>query len=151
MKSSPLIGLFAIVLLAYGIWQSARLAHLEMNGMRSEGRIVRFEEKWSATASGHSSYDPIVKFRTHDNRDVEFEDTIGKYLPMYLHGSNVTVLYAADDPRGSAMIDLGLFLNWSIPASTLLAGLFATGMTLMRLRGGSERPTDDDLAQSESL
>ena len=140
MKSSPFIGLIAILLLIFGIWQSMKLATLEATGIRTEGRIVNFKERLTSTSGGGLSthYDPIVKFRAQDNREIEFEDTIGKYLPMNLLGPKVTVLYAAAEPRGTAMIDLGLVVNWAIPALTLLAGLFATGMTVLRMRGGSE-------------
>lgn len=139
MKSSPFIGLIAIFLLIFGIWQSMQLATLEAMGIRTEGRIVNFKERLTSSSGGGLSthYDPIIKFRAQDNREVEFEDSIGKYLPMYLLGPKVTVLYSAADPRGSAMIDLGLVVNWAIPALTLLAGLFATGMTILRMRGGS--------------
>lgn len=145
MKSSPFIGLIASFLLIFGIWQSAQLATLESTGIRTEGRIVGFQEESSSSSSGSRStyYDPIVKFRTQDNREIEFKDYNGKYLPMYLAGSKVTVLYSAADPHGSAMIDLGRFLNWSIPASMLLAGLFATGMTILRMWGGSNDATTE--------
>jgi len=135
MKSSPFIGLIAILLLIFGIWQSMKLATLEATGIRTEGRIVNFKERLTSTSGGGLSthYDPIVKFRAQDNREIECED-----LPMYLLGPKVTVLYAAAEPRGTAMIDLGLVVNWAIPALTLLAGLFATGMTVLRMRGGSE-------------
>jgi hypothetical protein len=91
MKSSPLIGLVAIFLLTFGIWQSTRLATLEATGIRTEGRIVNFKEGRSSSVGGGEStyYDPIVKFRTQDNREIEFEDSIGKYLPMYLVGPKV--------------------------------------------------------------
>jgi Protein of unknown function (DUF3592) len=145
MKSSPYIGLIASLLLIFGIWQSTQLATLEATGIRTEGRIVGFQQESSSSSSGsHSTYyDPIVKFRTQDNREIEFKDYNGKYLPMYLSGSKVTVLYSAADPHGSAMIDLGRFLNWSIPVSMLLAGLFAAGMTILRMWGGSNGATTE--------
>jgi uncharacterized protein DUF3592 len=145
MKSSPFIGLVAIFLLVFGIWQSMRLATLGTAGIRTEGRIVGFQPTWSSSASGGQSthYDPIVKFRSQDNREIEFKDSIGRYLPMYLFGPHVTVLYSAADPRGSAMIDRGPVLNWAIPALTLLAGVFATGLTLLRMHGGSNEATTE--------
>ena len=148
MKNSPLIGLVALFLLVFGLWQSAQLATLEATGIRTAGRIVGFQQELRSTSNGVPStyYDPIVKFRTQDNREIEFKDYIGRYLPIYLLGPKVTVLYSAADPRGSAMIDLGPFLNWAIPALTLLAALFAIGITLSRLRGGSERSTAETAA-----
>ena len=145
MKNSPLIGLVAIFLFVFGLWQSAELATLEATGIRTRGEIVDFQPTWTSSSTGGQSshYFPIVKFRTQDNREIKFKASTSKYLSAFLFDPEVTVLYSADDPRGSAMIDLGLFLNWAIPALTLLAGLFATGMTILRMRGGSTDATTE--------
>jgi hypothetical protein len=147
MRSALLTGLLAVFLLIFGIWQTTRLTDLEATGLRTEGRIINFKERWSSSFGGGESthYDSIVKFRTQDNREIEFDDGIGQYLPMYLLGPKVRVLYAAADPRGSAMVDLGPVLNWVIPALTLLAGPFATGMTVLRMRVGSGDATAEPI------
>jgi hypothetical protein len=83
--------------------------------VRIEGQVVRMQER----RNGHindSNYHAIVRFRTQDNRTIEFEDFAGEPLPIFPAsphpGKAVTVLYLAKDPSGYAIIDRGPFWNW---------------------------------------
>jgi len=129
-KSAPVIGLFAIILAALGVWQGLRLAHLEAAGVRAPGQVVRLHEEWSSGSSGssHYNYYPIVRFRTAENETIEFKDSIGSNPPGYRSGDKVTVLYLADTPRGNAMIDRGLLWNWAMPGGIFVAALVLAGI-----------------------
>jgi uncharacterized protein DUF3592 len=143
-KWAPVIGLFAILLVAIGVWQSLRLIHLEAAGIRSPGQVVRLHGEWSSGSSGssHYNYYPIVKFRTAQNEAIEFKDNIGSNPPSYHAGDTVTVLYLADTPRGNAMIDRGLFWNWVIPVGIFVAALVLAGIFFAILRGGTARTAE---------
>lgn len=140
-KWAPVIGLFAIALVAIGVWQSLRIAHLEAAGVRAPGQVVRLHGEWSSGSSGssHYNYYPIVKFRTAQNETIEFKDNIGSNPPSYRAGDTVTVLYLADGPRGTAMIDRGPFWNWAIPVGIFIAALVLAGIFILLLRGGTAR------------
>jgi hypothetical protein len=140
-KWAPVVGLFAVVLAAVGIYQSIRLAHLEAVGVRAEGQVVRLKEEWSSgSGSSRYTYYPIVKFRTQGNATIEFKDSIGSNPPSHRPGDKVTVLYLADDPRGDAMIDRGLFWNWAIPGILFIAAVVVAGILIVVLRGGAAKP-----------
>lgn len=140
-KWAPVIGLFAILLVAIGVWQSLRLIHLEAAGIRAPGQVVRLHGEWSSGSSGssHYNYYPIVRFRTEQNEAIEFKDNIGSNPPSHHAGDTVTVLYLADAPRGNAMIDRGPFWNWAIPVGIFVAALVLAGIFILVLRGGTVR------------
>jgi hypothetical protein len=140
-KWAPVIGLFAVVLAAVGVYQSIRLAHLEAVGLRAQGEVVRLKGEWSSGSNGsHYTYYPVVKFRTEDNARVEFKDSVGTNPPSYQPGDRVIVLYLADNPRGDAMIDRGLIWNWAIPAVIFVAAVVVIAILIGVLRGGAARP-----------
>jgi hypothetical protein len=140
-KWAPVLGVFAIVLAALGVWQSTRLAHLEAAGIRAPGQVVRLHGEWSSGSSGssHYNYYPIVRFRTAQNETIEFKDNIGSNPPSYHTGDTVTVLYLAGAPGGNAMIDRGLVWNWAIPVGIFVAALVVAGILIIVLRGGVAR------------
>jgi hypothetical protein len=140
-KWAPLIGIFAVILAAVGIYQSIRLAHLEAAGLRAEGKVVRLKGEWSSGSNGsHYTYYPLVKFRTRDNVTVEFKDSVGSDPPGHQPGDKVTVLYLAGDPPNDAIIDRGLIWNWAIPGIIFVAAGVVAGILIAVLRGGTARP-----------
>ena len=140
-KWAPLIGIFAVILAAVGIYQSIRLAHLEAAGLRAEGKVVRLKGEWSSSSNGsHYSYYPIVKFRTRDKVTVEFKDSVGSNPPGHRPGDKVTVLYLAAESRNDAIIDRGLIWNWAIPGIIFGAAVVVAGILIAVLRGGAARP-----------
>jgi uncharacterized protein DUF3592 len=124
----PLFGLVAFIVVIFVMWQSTKLAHLEATGIRAEGQVVRVKEVQRGYGNssnvytgltgsdgrnvsfGHTDLRPIVRFRTHDNETVEFEDKLFSIFPY--PGEKVVVLYQPNDPRGKAIIDRGLPWNW---------------------------------------
>jgi hypothetical protein len=141
-KWAPVVGIFAIVLAALGVWQSMRLAHLEAAGVRAPGEVVRLREEWSSGSSGggHYTYYPIIRFRTAENETIEFKDSIGSNPPSYHSGDKVTVLYLAEAPRGNAMIDRGLVWNWAIPVGLFLGAIIVTAILITLRRNASPQP-----------
>jgi uncharacterized protein DUF3592 len=141
-KWAPVVGVFALVLAALGVWQSMRLAHLETAGIRAPGQVVRLHGEWSSGSSGssHYTYYPIVRFRTAENETIEFKDSIGSNPPSYRAGDKVTVLYLADTPNRNAMIDRGLFWNWAIPVGIFIAAIVVLAILAGILRTSGTRP-----------
>jgi hypothetical protein len=135
----PVLGLFALALLAIGIFQARTIARLEANGLRAPGVVVRLHREWSSGSDSHSTYYPVVRFQTAQNLTVEFKDSVGTNPPSHRVGDKVTVLYGPDDPRRDAVIDRGL-MNWAIPGLLLLVAVLL-GWLMVWMRRSS--PTSD--------
>jgi hypothetical protein len=114
----PLLVIFAVILFAVGSYQSMRLSRLESVGLRAQGEVVRLKDEHGSGSS--SSYYPIVRVYLSKNTYFEFKDSVGSNPPSYRRGDQVTVLYLADDPQRSAMIDRGVYRNWAIPVIIFL-------------------------------
>ena len=130
----PLLLIFAVILFAAGSYQSIRLSRLESVGLRAQGEVVRLKQE--SGNGGHSSYYPVVRVHVSSNTYFEFKDSVGSNPPGYRRGDQVTVLYLADDPQRSAMIDRGVYWNWAIPVVVFLfagiAVLILVGMSRSR-------------------
>jgi hypothetical protein len=132
--------LFAVLLVVGGVYQGARIARLEASGSRAPGEIIRLDEE---SRSDSSSYYPIVRFSTGSNTSVEFRDDAGSNPPLYQPGDKVTVLYLPGNPQSTAIIDRGLWWNWTIP---VIALAFATlllcilGTTVLRGTQSARNP-----------
>jgi uncharacterized protein DUF3592 len=135
-KMAPIVGLFAVILLAVGVYQSFKVARLEASGLRAPGEVVSLKEEESS--DGHSYY-PIVRYRTARNETVEFKDSIGGNPPTRREGDRVTVLYLADKPRTEAMIDRGSFWNWLIPGIVFAFAALIGWLFFYMVRGGTPR------------
>lgn len=129
--AGPLVGLFAIVLIAATAYQSVRVFRLATSGVRAEGEVVRMVEQSDSGGGGYTYY-PVVRFRTADNRTIEFKDNIGSDPPTRRPGDKAAVLYARDNPA-QAMIDRGFF-NWVLPALLFLGAAFLVWLTVYILR-----------------
>jgi hypothetical protein len=140
-KAAPLIGLFAVLLLGFAIYQGGKIARLEAAGLRAPGEVVRLKEEYSSSGGGHYDYFAVVKFRTDNNVTVEFKDDIGSNPPSHRSGDKVTVLYLADTPQRDAIIDRGIWWNWAVPAILVLAAGFVVGLLVVVLRSGASRKT----------
>ena len=140
-KAAPLIGLFAVLLLGFAIYQGRKIARLEAAGLRAPGEVVRLKEEYSSSGGGHYDYFAVVKFRTDNNVTVEFKDDIGSNPPSHRPGDKVTVLYLADTPQRDAIVDRGIWWNWAIPAILVLAAGFVMGLLVVVLRSGASRKT----------
>jgi len=139
-KAAPLVGVFALILICAGIFQSMRIAKLEAMGLRAQGEVVRLKEEGS---SGHASYYAIVRYRTNDNESVEFKDDVGSNPPGHRPGDRVTVLYLADNPRKEAIVDRGIWWNWGIPGILILVAAFLLWLMVAILRTTRpEKPSD---------
>jgi hypothetical protein len=137
-KAAPLIGLFAVILVCVGILQAKKIARLEAAGLRAQGEVVRLKDDFG---SGHTTYYPIVKFRTERNVLVEFKDNVGSNPPSHRPGDKVTVLYLADNPRQEAMVDRGVWWNWGIPGIIFSFAGFLAGLLVVILRSGTPLDT----------
>ncbi len=127
----PLLVVFAAILFAVGGYESLRISRLESVGLRAQGEVVRL--KAESGSGSHATYYPIVRVLLSNNSYFEFKDSIGSNPPGYRRGDQVTVLYLANDPQGSAMIDRGVYRNWAIPVVVFLFGGIAM-LILVSLR-----------------
>ena len=114
-----LVGGLVLLFLAYNTGQ--RVMHLQENGLRAEGEITGFEK----ADGGGNIYYAIVRFAGEDGNDVHFTESAGSSHPKYKTGDDVHVLYLAQDPAGSAIIDSGGWRNW------IWTGLMAGGGMLL--------------------
>jgi hypothetical protein len=133
-KAAPIVGVFAVVLLAVGVYQSVKIARLEATGLRAQGEVVRLKGESSSSDHGGYSYYPIVRFRTEKSTRIEFKDSVGSNPPSYRVGDKVTVLYLADNPSQEAIIDRGVFWNWAIPAILFVGAVLLLCLLLAMLR-----------------
>ena len=141
-KLAPLMGLFAVILIAIAFYQGNKIARLEADGLRAAGQVVRLYE--SEDQDGHSSYYPVVQYRTEKNLAVEFKDSIGSNPPSRRPGDKVTVLYLADNPERDAIIDRGRWWNWAIPAILTFGAAFVAwiGIVMLRTRTRQKHAAD---------
>jgi hypothetical protein len=123
-KLAPFLGVFAVILVAVGVYQSVRISRLEAAGLRTQGQVVRMKEEHSSGGGSHYSYYAVVRFRTDRNATVEFKDDVGSNPPSHRPGDKVTVLYLANDPQRQAIIDRGFWWNWAIPGIVFLSAAF---------------------------
>jgi hypothetical protein len=124
-KVAPFLAVFAVILVAVGIYQSKKIAHLEASGLRAPGEVVRLSSEYSSgSGGGHYSYYAIVRFRSEKNVTLEFKDNVGSNPPSHRPGDQVTVLYLPDNPRKDAVIDRGVWWNWAIPGIVFMFAAF---------------------------
>ncbi len=99
--------------------------NLEQNGLRATGHIVRMEQSATHDGNGtHYTYCPVAAFATADGRQVSFRDRWCSNPPSGKIGDAVTVIYLAEDPSGTAMINRAARQNWIVPGALGLFGLF---------------------------
>ena len=145
-KAAPIVAVFAVVLFAVGVYQSAKIARLEATGLRAQGEVVRLKSE-SSDHGGYSYY-PVVRFRTEHNTRVEFKDSVGSNPPSYRVGDKVAVLYLPDNPSQEAIIDRGLFWNWAIPAFLFAGAVLLLCLLLAMWRTARQQPGRSPLAPS---
>ena len=144
-QAAPLVAVFAVILLAIGIYQAREIARLESSGLRAQGQVVRLKAESGSGSNRGYTYYPIVRFQTDKNATFEFKDNVGSSPPSYRPGDRVTVLYNSDDPRRDAIIDRGLFWNWAIPGLLLLAAALLGWLSAVMI---ANRRRDDEGARS---
>jgi hypothetical protein len=143
-RAAPLVGIFAVALLAGGIYQAGDLARLELSGLRAQGEVERLVGE--SSSRGSYSYHAIVRYRTEKNIRIEFKDNVGSNPPSYRPGDRVTVLYLPDNPRGKAIIDRGVFWNWAIPGMLFVVAAFLAWLFVVMLGIGMTRKSTGGLA-----
>lgn len=142
-KIAPILGVFAIILVCVGIYESVKIARLEATGLRTQGEVVRLSSEYSSgSGGGHYSYYPIVRFRTEKNVAVEFKDSVGSNPPSHRSGDKVTVLYLPNNPQKEAIIDRGIFWNWAIPAVVFISALVVVLILIGTLRTRMAQKSD---------
>ena len=134
IKATPILVIFAVILVFVGFYQSKKIALLEASGLRAEGEVVRLSNEYNSGSGGHYSYHAIVRFRTEKNLILEFKDSVGSNPPSHRPGDKVTVLYLPDDPQKDAIIDRGIWWNWAIPGIVFLFAAFIVLLLIGMLR-----------------
>jgi hypothetical protein len=62
-KFAPLLAIFALILIAVGVYQSVKITRLEAKGFRAPGEVVRMKGEYSSgSGGGHYVYYAIVDF-----------------------------------------------------------------------------------------
>lgn len=84
-----------LVFIGLAGWFYLREYNLERSGYSTQGTVIDLVE--SIDDDG-TSYAPIVRFKAHNGRTLEFQSGYYAYPPAYELGQTVTVLYPADNP-----------------------------------------------------
>ena len=114
--------LFGPLMILGGGYAGHKTFVLLHDGIRTPGTVVSLESRWSNNGNhGSYTYYPVVNFTTRDGQINRFTDNTGANPPMYQAGNQVTVIYLADNPAKSAIIDHGLG-NWIMPGVLILLG-----------------------------
>jgi hypothetical protein len=141
-KVAPLLGVLAVILVAIGLYESAKISRLEAAGLRAPGEVVRLKAEYSTgSGGGHYNYYAIVRFRTEKNATLEFKDNVGNNPPSHRAGDKVTVLYLPNNPRQTAIVDRGNWWNWAIPGIVFLSAAFIVLILIGLLRKGVAQKT----------
>ncbi len=139
--AAPLLGLFAILLLAGGVYQGIRVSRFETSGMRTQGEVVRMVEQSGSGNNGGYTYYPVVRFHTADNLTVEFKDEVGSNPPTRRPGDKANVIYLPANPA-QAMIDRGI-LNWAVPVLMFAAAIFLVWLLTRFPRAANGREAEN--------
>ncbi|HET9409802.1 MAG TPA: DUF3592 domain-containing protein [Candidatus Sulfotelmatobacter sp.] len=123
-----------IFLLVFGYWLGHDHCRLVFSGVKTQGKLVGYEEQRFNRSSGGNSFSstasmPIVELQAQ-GQTIRFRDWVGSNFrtPM---GAAVQVLYDPQHPK-NAMIDRPV-MNWIPWAPMMAVGIFLT-ISGVRLR-----------------
>jgi hypothetical protein len=129
------------------VWGAKRIT-LFRNGLPATGKVVEISESISSDDDGsHTSYYPVVEFRTPSGETFRFKGSTGSSSPDYETGATVRIRYNPKDPREAQLTDFSHF--WLGPVVLTAAGLIALFLgvgSFVMLFGG-----DKDMASMRSL
>ncbi len=110
--------LLGLILLAAGLWTARRTQHLVSAGVRCSGIVTEVE---TVSGSDNDTYRAIVEATLPNGETLLFHDKVSTKPALYHVGEQVVVLYLADDPIRSAVIDRGKW-KWLVPFLLLVIG-----------------------------
>ena len=146
ITQQPLSILFVLIgaaLFGGGIYayfrQRARVAQsllaegvvIELLRLRAQGEFVVKRTEQGVKLEKKYLYRPVVRFKTHAGRMVDFTASLASRPAPYEIGECVEVLYDPDDPQ-QAQINAFRYL-WFTVFMLIFFGLFALGMGLLGL------------------
>ncbi|MCF8533884.1 MAG: DUF3592 domain-containing protein [Reyranella sp.] len=111
-----LIGLFVL-------WSAA---DLYTGGVRAQGVVqeIRASKSFDRERdSERTSYAPVVRFTTHEGREIEFHGRGGSATP-FVEGERVTVIYDSDNPIRARIVS---FVEIWLPSAAAFAVSFLFG------------------------
>jgi hypothetical protein len=106
-------GITALILVVVTVVIAGFIAHLELTGLRAEGRVVAIRPD----ADGFDrepTYFPVIEFATAAGALARFED-FGASSPRYRVGDRVAVLYRGDETSRFAIVDRDRRSNLLLP------------------------------------
>lgn len=131
-----------VAVLAVSIWLFGQSLSLTANALGAEGRVVRVAQEYISRAkgdkySGGIAYYAVIRFRAESGEEIEFR-TRGNNTPPYRLGSELPVIYHADNPSRARVYGFGPI--WASPVFTALLGilLIGFGMGLSKRRRQSQ-------------
>ena len=91
------LAVMAVILLVGLYGAKKRHDRLQVNGLRTQGVVVRNKIRWGKTIV----VQPVVSFTTHDGRVIEtlYEHGVALAVPRYPKGATVTILYDKMNPH----------------------------------------------------
>jgi hypothetical protein len=143
--------LIGLAMLGGSAWTGMKTYALVSRGLHTEGTISNVEKSTRVTTrdrNGHhetsveTSYKYTVDFTDEKGTAVSFTDNTSDSGGGYDKGDKVGVIYLVNNPKGSAIIDQGIF-NWMLPGILGLLGVCAVaagGATVLRGKPGQQHP-----------
>lgn len=120
-QARAILAIVGPLLIVGGGYLGLQMQHLVQHGVRAPGTIVTMEFSGSS-GNSKGTYHAVVSFAAQDGASYQFKDKSGTNPPMYQAGDAVTVLYLADTPQKSAIIDHGIW-NWVIAVALCSFGI----------------------------
>jgi hypothetical protein len=146
--AGPLAGIFMILIgigcLGGAYWFGMKTHDLLTHGLHAQGEVISVQEElrtetrhqqgFGDMTVRHKVYFPMVRFEDSHHRKAEFKSSASTDSPVYRKGDVVGVIYMADDPTRTAIIDEGGW-NWVIPGALGAMGLVFIGSGLWAILG----------------
>jgi hypothetical protein len=129
-RAGPFTIVIGLVMLAVAMYAGRSMAQLEIAGLHAPGKVLELVSR-SNGRSGFT-YHAVVRFTTASGTSIQFEDGVGTSPPEYHVGDDVQVLYLANAPPSSAVIDRDIG-NWALPVGFGLAGMVLVALGVRQI------------------
>jgi hypothetical protein len=122
---APFLIVFGLLFVVGGGFSGRSALGLKRHGASAPGTVVELVA--GPVAKGGSTERALVRFAASTGEAVWFEDTVASSPPPYRVGEAVRVVYLANSPAASAVIDRGI---WNLLGPLIGAGIGLLGLTM---------------------
>ncbi|HEY4039131.1 MAG TPA: DUF3592 domain-containing protein [Burkholderiaceae bacterium] len=147
-----LLSFFGLLFLVVGILSGREPLHLKHTGASAPGIVVKLVSR--STSNGGNGLHAVVRFAVSNGDSIQFEDGVGASPPLYRVGEAVQVLYRADSPARSAIVDRGI---WNLLPAFIFAAIglvclsFGLSMRRRRVPAATDAPAASHAAPASPV